>query len=144
MFLHTHFFPERVGKRFFVAESSTKTQFARTAQATAMAECCEAVPGTIIGSIVIDSFVKVELRDATPELAAQVCLTIEGLRKAITRGYRYIWKVKNARKFKKKIKAASIYRNRANVVWSNTNTPPKCRMPISEDVIDRMILLLET
>lgn len=132
--------PDRIGRRFYIAESRTQTKFACTDAGTKLAWVTPVSPYTIVGSVVVDSWYEFKKDDVTDNLATHLCLTTPALLATVSKGYRFFWVCKNHRRFKKPIPGCKMYKNgKCCVVWTNTLERPKISR---EDVLDRTLLIL--
>ena len=118
--------PDRIGRRFYIAESRTQTKFACTDAVAKLASVTPVSPYTIVGSVVVDSWYEFKKGDVTDNLATHLCLTTPVLLKLSARGI--------------DSSGCKMYKNgKCCVVWTNTLERPKISR---EDVLDRTLLIL--
>jgi hypothetical protein len=119
----------RIGTRFFIQESKSKTTFEIHEHALGNINAHCPKPGFILGSVCL-----IGVRDITGEhvdehLARDLCLSVQGLREALEKGYCWCWFWDKPIEFRRPILAPTMnISSMGCVLWTKTQQAPKKRL----------------
>ncbi len=120
----------RISCRFYVQESCSRTRFEVSVSANVRTAFVERCPKTILGSVALLGWSRINESHVTEALAEEFCLSINGLVRAVRAGYCFVWDLGAAAKFKRPIPNADMcICFRGSVTWTRCREKPKKKMP---------------